>query len=138
VSLGLVSVFGRAFEEHIERIKRIVEEEVPGCSASFDQGAWPIIRFVVQDAQGITVSRMYSNFSISDLENMPDRKLRALIRRRCEPVNGELGSGLNKPAAVSVPLRPEMDESSDQNPAESPGKQTTVGANAPRAHDQLS
>jgi hypothetical protein len=98
VSVGLVSVFGRAFEQHVERIKRIVEEEVPGCSACFDQGAWPIIRFVVQDGQGITVSRMYSNLSISDLENMTDRKLRALVRRRCEPASGEQGSAETKKA----------------------------------------
>jgi hypothetical protein len=111
VSVGLVSVFGHAFDHHVERIKRIVEEELPGCSASFDQAAWPIVRFSVENAHGATVSRMCSNFSMAELNKMNDRKLRSVIRRRCEPLENELrpalnNSGLNSQEAIPQETSP--------------------------------
>jgi hypothetical protein len=93
MSVGLVSVFDRTFDQHVERIKRIVEEEFSHCSAVFDPRGWPIARFRVKDTRGTVMSRTYSDFSMADLENMTDQKLRSLIRRRCQPVAGEEPSG---------------------------------------------
>jgi hypothetical protein len=84
VSVGFTGTFDQTFGQHVERIKRLVEEEIPGCSAVFDPHAWPIVRFRIQDAQGAIVSKAYSNFSMAELEKMADRKLRSVIRRRCE------------------------------------------------------
>jgi hypothetical protein len=56
---SVVQCFGAVFDEHTARIKRIVKEEVSGCSAIIDQDAWPMIRFRIQDAQGTILSRAY-------------------------------------------------------------------------------
>ena len=39
------------------------------------------------------MSRTRSDFSLADLENMTDQKLRSVIRRRCQPVAGEEPDG---------------------------------------------
>jgi hypothetical protein len=71
------------FDQQMARIKRIVQEEVPGYSAIFDRAAWPMIRFRVQDAQGTIVTMPHSQFSIAELEEFSDQKLRSVIRRFC-------------------------------------------------------
>jgi hypothetical protein len=68
------------FDEHVARIKRIVEQEFPGCSVVFDQRAWPLCRFHIQDAQETIVSSARS-FSLAELENLTDDKLRLTLRR---------------------------------------------------------
>jgi len=78
---GIASVF----DLHVERIKRIVTEEFSGGSAVLDQTAWPMISFRVQDAQGAILSRTTPPFSIAELEEFTDLKLRLTIRRLCEP-----------------------------------------------------
>jgi hypothetical protein len=93
MSVGLVGVFGRTFDQHVERIKRIVEEEFSPCSAVFDPRGWPIVRFRVKDTRGTVMSRTHADFSLADLENMTDQKLRSVIRRRCQPVAREAHSG---------------------------------------------
>lgn len=93
MSIGLVGIFDRTFCEHVERIKRIVEEEFSHCSAVFDPRGWPIVRFQVKNARGTVMSRNHSDFSIADLEKMTDQKLRSVIRRHCQPVAAEERSG---------------------------------------------
>jgi len=89
MSVGLVGAFDRTFDQHVERIKRIVEAEFSHCSAVFDPHGWPIVRFRVKDAHGTVMSRTHADFSLADLENMTDQKLRSVIRRRCQPVAAE-------------------------------------------------
>ncbi len=76
-------VIAGVFDQHVARIRRIVTEEFSGCSAIFDQEAWPMIRFRVQDADGTILSRAYPPFSIAELEEFTDYRLRAAIRRLC-------------------------------------------------------
>lgn len=71
------------FNQHIERIKRIVNEEISGGSAIFDKDAWPMIRFQVVDAAGMQLARPYTPFSLAELEEFTDHKLRSKIRRLC-------------------------------------------------------
>jgi len=73
------------FDRHTARIKRIVGEEFAGGSAMFDKNAWPLIRLQVQDAHGRILSTSYRPFSIAELVSLTDDKLRAEIRKLCEP-----------------------------------------------------
>ena len=68
------------YDQHGARINRIVEQECSGCSAIFDRTAWPLLRIHIQDHQGTIVSRVRS-FSLAELENLTDDKLRATIRK---------------------------------------------------------
>lgn len=77
------------FNSHVARIKRIVTEEYSGCSAVFDQSAWPLISFQVQDAHGTILSRTTPPFSIAELEEFTDSKLRSAIRGLCEFSNSK-------------------------------------------------
>jgi len=74
------------FEQHTARIKRIVGEEIAGGAAMFDKNAWPLIRFRVQDAHGRILSTSYRPFSVAELVSLTDDKLRAAIRKLCEPL----------------------------------------------------
>jgi hypothetical protein len=103
-SFGLVDAFDRVFEQHVARIKRIVAEELSGCSPVFDQCAWPIIRFRVQDAHGVTVSKVQSNFSMAELERLADRKLRSMIRNRCQLSETSQERGKSGPRGNSIGL----------------------------------
>jgi hypothetical protein len=71
------------FDQHVARINRIVKEEFSGGSAIFDQNAWPMIQFRVRDANGTILSKTYPPFSIAELEEFTDRRLRSAIRRLC-------------------------------------------------------
>jgi hypothetical protein len=73
------------FDQHTARIRRIVGEEFAGGSAMFDKNAWPLIRFQVHDAQGRILSTSYHPFSVAELVSLTDDKLRAAIRKLCEP-----------------------------------------------------
>jgi len=77
--------FEGVFDQHTARIKRIVGEEFAGGSAMFDKNAWPLIRLQVQDAHGRILSTSYRPFSIAELVSLTDDKLRAEIRKLCEP-----------------------------------------------------
>jgi hypothetical protein len=76
---GIVGVF----DQQVGRIKRIVEAEFTGASVTFDQKAWPMIRLRVLDAQGVTVSRPHPGFTLAELDDLSDRRLRSTIRRLC-------------------------------------------------------
>jgi hypothetical protein len=66
------------YEQHVARIKRIVEQEYSGCSAIFDRGAWPLFRFHIEDGQGAIVSKPQA-FSLAELEGLSDKKLRMRV-----------------------------------------------------------
>ena len=72
-------------DQHTARIKRIVEEEFAGGSVRFDKKAWPLVRFQVRDSGGRVLSTSYPLFSIAELVTLTDDKLRAAIRKLCEP-----------------------------------------------------
>jgi hypothetical protein len=76
-----MSSIGILYDHHADRIKRIVEQEFSGCSAVFDQSAWPLFQFHVQDAQGTIVLRQRP-LSLAELERLTDDKLRAAIMRQ--------------------------------------------------------
>lgn len=76
-----MSSIGILYDHHVDRIKRIVEQEFSGCSAIFDQGAWPLFQFQVQDAQGTIVLKQRP-LSLAELERLTDDKLRASITRQ--------------------------------------------------------
>jgi hypothetical protein len=42
-----------------------------------------MIRFRIQDAQGTILSRVYPRFTIAELEEFSDYRLRSAIRRLC-------------------------------------------------------
>lgn len=69
------------FDKHVARIQRIVNEEISGGSAIFDQGAWPMIQFRVEEAHGTILARTSPPFSIAELEQSSDSRLRSIIRR---------------------------------------------------------
>jgi len=78
--MGLGVVTG-VFDQHTARIKRIVEEEFPGCTAIFEQSAWPFLRFHIEDAQGGIVSRTRHFHTIAEMENLKDDRLRKSIQK---------------------------------------------------------
>jgi hypothetical protein len=53
---------------------------VSGCSAIFDQSAWSLLRFHIEDAKGDTVSRDRHFHTIAEMERLTDDRLRASIR----------------------------------------------------------
>jgi len=73
------------FDQLTARIKRIAGEEFSGGSAMFDKNAWPLIRFQIKDAHGRILSTSYPPFSVAELVSLTDDKLRAAIRKLCEP-----------------------------------------------------
>jgi len=77
------------FDLHIARIQRIVNEEFSGSLAVFDQKAWPLISFQIQDAQGTILSRPNLPFSLAELQQFSDKRLRSAIRRLCEFSNSK-------------------------------------------------
>lgn len=76
--------FGEVFDQHIARIKRIVNEDLSGCLVIFGKDSWPMIRFRVQDAQGGILSATCSQFTLAELEEFSDRNLRSAVLRLCE------------------------------------------------------
>jgi len=76
-TLGIVKIF----DQQVERIKRMVEEEFSGCTAVFDRTAWPMVQFRLHDANGEPRSAKSLHFSISELEGFSDNKLRLAIQR---------------------------------------------------------
>jgi hypothetical protein len=75
---------GGIFDHQVARIRRIVEEEFSGCSAAFDQGAWPMVRIRIQDANGEVVSKTHAPFSIAELQGFSEARLRSAIRNLCD------------------------------------------------------
>lgn len=69
------------YDQHVARIKRIVEQEFSGCSAIFDRSAWPLFRFCVQDPQGTIVTSARS-LSLAELEALTDDKFRLMLKGR--------------------------------------------------------
>jgi hypothetical protein len=76
-----MSSIGILYDHHVDRIRRIVEQEFSGCSAIFDQSAWPLFQFHVQDARGTILLRQRP-LSLAELERLTDDKLRAAIVRQ--------------------------------------------------------
>ena len=69
-----MSSIGILYDHHVDRIRRIVEQEFSGCSAIFDQSAWPLFQFHVQDARGTILLRQRP-LSLAELERLTeDRK----------------------------------------------------------------
>jgi hypothetical protein len=76
-TLGVVKLF----DQQSQRIKRIVEEEFSGYSAAFDRTAWPMVQFRLQDQHGALCSLKSLHFSISELQEFSDSRLRAAIQK---------------------------------------------------------
>lgn len=66
-----------------ERIATIAEQEFPGARVIFDEQAGHMIRWRIDSATGQPLSRGFPHYSPSEIEDISDEKIRALIRTTC-------------------------------------------------------
>jgi hypothetical protein len=71
----------------VERIRSVVADDFPHYSVVFDEDAWPMVRFRIQDMSGTMLSRACPPFELWELEGLTKDDLRSMIRRLCGSPN---------------------------------------------------